>query len=179
MHRAHTPCPGRGNFLPATPPPPAKGARPGPRSRPDHAPPPPPPARQIWEALHRPGRDWYLLRYNSWPELAPGPAGFLVQVSNGGGLPESFTYGTPDHIHLHMHVCASWRRTVVRQCLLSHMRWTHAQPPLTLPPAPPAPLPQFVRFVILMAQAVPISLYVTLETVKVAQCKVRGAQPGL
>jgi hypothetical protein len=38
-----------------------------------------------------------------------------------------------------------------------------------------SPIPaQFVRFVILMAQAVPISLYVTLETVKVAQCKVGG-----
>jgi len=31
---------------------------------------------------------------------------------------------------------------------------------------------QMVRFIILLAQAVPISLYVSLETVKVAQCKV-------
>jgi hypothetical protein len=31
---------------------------------------------------------------------------------------------------------------------------------------------QVVRFIILLAQAVPISLYVSLETVKVAQCKV-------
>lgn len=35
-------------------------------------------------------------------------------------------------------------------------------------------LVQVVRFIILLAQAVPISLYVSLETVKVAQCKVRG-----
>jgi magnesium-transporting ATPase (P-type) len=34
-------------------------------------------------------------------------------------------------------------------------------------------LVQVVRFIILLAQAVPISLYVSLETVKVAQCKVR------
>lgn len=34
-------------------------------------------------------------------------------------------------------------------------------------------LVQIIRFIILMAQAVPISLYVSLETVKVAQCKVR------
>jgi hypothetical protein len=33
-------------------------------------------------------------------------------------------------------------------------------------------LVQVVRFIILLAQAVPISLYVSLETVKVAQCKV-------
>jgi magnesium-transporting ATPase (P-type) len=33
-----------------------------------------------------------------------------------------------------------------------------------------------VRFIILLAQAVPISLYVSLETVKVAQCKVGGAR---
>jgi len=33
---------------------------------------------------------------------------------------------------------------------------------------------QVVRFIILLAQAVPISLYVSLETVKVAQCKVSG-----
>lgn len=33
-------------------------------------------------------------------------------------------------------------------------------------------LVQVVRFLILLAQAVPISLYVSLETVKVAQCKV-------
>ncbi|KAI8466535.1 MAG: hypothetical protein J3K34DRAFT_524465 [Monoraphidium minutum] len=63
---------------------------------------------QAWESIHRPAVDWYLTYGNEWPELAPGVAGFLVQV---------------------------------------------------------------VRFVILMAQAVPISLYVTLETVKVAQCK--------
>jgi hypothetical protein len=31
---------------------------------------------------------------------------------------------------------------------------------------------QVVRFIILLAQAVPISLYVSLESVKVAQCKV-------
>lgn len=36
-----------------------------------------------------------------------------------------------------------------------------------------------MRFVILMAQAVPISLYVTLETVKVAQCKVGYAHINL
>ncbi|KIY97561.1 phospholipid-translocating ATPase [Monoraphidium neglectum] len=65
-------------------------------------------ANQAWEARHNPGRDWYLQHENSWPELSPGIAGFLVQM---------------------------------------------------------------VRFLILMAQAVPISLYVTLETVKVAQCK--------
>lgn len=35
---------------------------------------------QVWEALHRPSRDWYLLRYNDWPELAPGLFGFVVQV---------------------------------------------------------------------------------------------------
>lgn len=34
-------------------------------------------------------------------------------------------------------------------------------------------LVQTIRFLILMAQAVPISLYVTLEMVKVIQCKVR------
>ena len=33
-------------------------------------------------------------------------------------------------------------------------------------------LVQIIRFIILMAQAVPISLYVSLETVKVVQCKV-------
>ena len=38
-------------------------------------------------------------------------------------------------------------------------------------------LVQIVRFVILLAQAVPISLYVTLELVKVVQCKV-GAGSG-
>jgi hypothetical protein len=41
-----------------------------------------PPARppQAWEARHNPGRDWYLQHENSWPELSPGIAGFLVQV---------------------------------------------------------------------------------------------------
>lgn len=38
-------------------------------------------------------------------------------------------------------------------------------------------LVQVVRFIILLAQAVPISLYVSLETVKVAQCKVRLGSP--
>lgn len=38
------------------------------------------PPHQVWEALHHPGRDWYLLRYNAGLELAPGIAGFLVQV---------------------------------------------------------------------------------------------------
>jgi hypothetical protein len=42
-----------------------------------------------------------------------------------------------------------------------------------LPPGIASWLVQVVRFIILMAQAVPISLYVSLETVKVAQCKVR------
>jgi magnesium-transporting ATPase (P-type) len=41
-----------------------------------------------------------------------------------------------------------------------------------LPPGIASWLVQVVRFIILMAQAVPISLYVSLETVKVAQCKV-------
>ncbi|WIA18543.1 hypothetical protein OEZ85_009989 [Tetradesmus obliquus] len=40
-----------------------------------------------------------------------------------------------------------------------------------LPPGIAGWLVQVVRFVILLAQAVPISLYVSLETVKVAQCK--------
>eukprot|EP00879_Flechtneria_rotunda_P018151 GHRR01019038.1.p1 GENE.GHRR01019038.1~~GHRR01019038.1.p1 ORF type:complete len:996 (+),score=380.83 GHRR01019038.1:1183-4170(+) len=40
-----------------------------------------------------------------------------------------------------------------------------------LPPGVGAWFVQVVRFIILMAQAVPISLYVSLETVKVAQCK--------
>jgi hypothetical protein len=41
-----------------------------------------------------------------------------------------------------------------------------------LPPGIASWLVQVVRFIILLAQAVPISLYVSLETVKVAQCKV-------
>ncbi|KAF6252040.1 hypothetical protein COO60DRAFT_1463913 [Scenedesmus sp. NREL 46B-D3] len=40
-----------------------------------------------------------------------------------------------------------------------------------LPPGVASWLVQVVRFIILLAQAVPISLYVSLETVKVAQCK--------
>lgn len=50
-----------------------------------------------------------------------------------------------------------------------------------LPPGLGAFLVQVVRFIILMAQAVPISLYVSLEMVKVLQCKVRegGRQGGV
>jgi hypothetical protein len=53
---------------------------------------------QAWEAVHRPSRDWYLSRKGAWPELRPGVAGFVVQVTArlpaaGGGPSEGGVWG--------------------------------------------------------------------------------------
>jgi hypothetical protein len=129
---------------------------------------------QAWEGIHRPTRDWYLERDGSWPELAPGFFGWLVQVRRPP--PAAARLGGPGRGWCRARLPRHERRRPHGRPSLSfpHLSPFHPHPGAT--PAPTPTPPQIVRFVILMAQAVPISLYVTLETVKVAQCKVRRAR---
>jgi hypothetical protein len=96
-----------------------------------------------------------LLPQTGWPELPLGGASWLVQV-------------VLQHIRLSIYPPApDILACGLCPAVLPQTGWPE------LPPGIASWLVQVVRFIILLAQAVPISLYVSLETVKVAQCKVR------
>lgn len=122
---------------------------------------------QIWQKAHV-YDDWYLQYNNKYPDFFPSFRGWVLGVSGAQGGSQAY-YAVPTH--------AGQRRSRVQApcgvalcgvlCMVSSMPTHTGKQRVTL--CRRLPRVQVVRWVILLNGVIPISLYVTLEVVKVLQ----------
>jgi hypothetical protein len=117
---------------------------------------------QWWALRHSAPSWWYLQSQNVYPELPPGISAFFVSVSPGRAV-----------------VYFQWKLLRNRSSCLLQLPTLHAachtlsirlNGTLLWLSACNCCVLQFLRFLILLSNMIPISLYVSLEVVKVFQC---------
>lgn len=125
---------------------------------------------QWWTLSHKTDL-WYLPPINRWPELAPGGLGWFVSVSlarrHGSGPLRSARL-----LAAGARLLEGGRDLHLWRCCLSaseHGSSASHQAGVVLPASFVCVL-QCLRFIILLSNMIPISLYVSLEVVKVFQC---------